>query len=739
MTSAGWNPPLLGERRNGSPMNHLSSAVADRLVDPARVTPTHCPYCAMQCGMTLVADDAGRLSVASRDFPTNRGGLCRKGWTAATLLDAPDRLTTPLLRDRKGGPLRAAGWDEALDRIAASLRRIRAMHGADAVGVFGGGGLTNEKAYLLGKFARVALGTANIDYNGRFCMASAAAAGLKAFGLDRGLPFPMQDIAGTEALLLVGSNPAETLPPIMQYFDEQRARGGRFIVVDPRRTATAKLATLHLQNTPGTDGALATGMLHVALRDNLIDREFIASRTSGFDAVRRIAQSYWPDRAERITGVPAKQIEAAAHILGEAASAMVLTGRGPEQQSQGVDNVLAFINLVLALGHAGKPFSGYGCLTGQGNGQGGREHGQKADQLPGYRRIADPRHRAAVASVWGVAPESLPKPGLSACELLGALGPAGGIRALLIFASNVVVSAPEARLVKERLDDLDLLVVADPFLSETAARADVVLPVAQWAEEDGTMTNLEGRVIRRTRAKAPPSGVSTDAEIIEALASRLGSSASFASDTAATFAELRRASAGGAADYAGISYDRIAEHDGVFWPCPSEDHPGTPRLFQGRFAHEDGLARFHPVEHRPSAEPPDQDYPYVLTTGRVLSHYQSGTQTRRVPELDATEPAAFVEIHPQTARTLGIAQNDPVRLTSRRGAIEVTARLVPTIRLDTLFVPFHWGGTGSANILTKAALDPVSKIPEFKVCAVRIEKIVDVERIEADPAESLDA
>ena len=693
----------------------------------------------MQCGMTLVADDAGQLSVTSRDFPTNRGGLCRKGWTAATLLDAPDRLTAPLLRDRKGGPLRAASWDEALDRIATSLRRIRASHGADAVGVFGGGGLTNEKAYLLGKFARVALGTANIDYNGRFCMASAAAAGLKAFGLDRGLPFPMQDIAGTAALLLVGSNPAETLPPIMQYFDEQRGRGGRFIVVDPRKTATAKLATLHLQNTPGTDGALATGMLHVALRDNLIDREFIAARTSGFEAVRRVALSYWPDRAERITGVPAKQIEAAAHILGEASSAIVLTGRGPEQQSQGVDNVLAFINLALALGQAGKPFSGYGCLTGQGNGQGGREHGQKADQLPGYRRIADPKHRAAVASVWGVDPESLPKPGLSACELLGALGPAGGVRALLIFASNVVVSAPEAHRVKQRLDDLDLLVVADPFLSETAARADVVLPVAQWAEEDGTMTNLEGRVILRTRAKAPPPGVWTDAEIIEALASRLGSRASFASDAATTFTELRRASAGGAADYAGISYDRIGEEDGVFWPCPSEDHPGTPRLFQERFAHEDGRARFHPVEHRPSAEPPDDDYPYVLTTGRVLSHYQSGTQTRRVPELDGVEPAAFVEIHPQTARALGIAQNDPVRLTSRRGAIEITARLVPTIRLDTLFVPFHWGGLGSANILTKAALDPVSKIPEFKVCAVRIEKIGDALRAGATLVESLDA
>lgn len=705
-------------------MNHHAGAPAPArgaaFSDAAAAVDTHCPYCALQCGMSLVPDAAGRLAVAARDFPTNRGGLCRKGWTAAALLESPERLRAPLIRDRKGGPLREAGWDEALDRVADGLRSVRARHGADAVGVFGGGGLTNEKAYLLGKFARVALGTANIDYNGRYCMSSAAAAGSRAFGLDRGLPFPIADIAETDAILLAGSNPAETMPPLMQYFDAQRARGGRLVVVDPRRSATAERATLHLQPVPGTDGALAAGLLHVAIRDGLIDPAFIAARTTGFEAARRIAAQHWPDRVERITGVPERAVVAAAHLIGEAATGMVLTGRGPEQQSQGVANVSAFIDLALALGKAGRPLCGWGTLTGQGNGQGGREHGQKADQLPGYRKIADPRDRAAVAAVWGIDPAALPGPGLSAVELLDATAPGGRVRALMVMASNIVVSSPAAGRVAENLSGLDLLVVSDLFLSETAALADVVLPAAQWAEEEGTTTNFEGRVLRRARAKAPPSGVRTDAEVLSALAARLGCAAAFPPEAEAGFGELRRASRGGLADYAGISYRRIAAEDGVFWPCPDEAHPGTPRLFLDGFATPDGRARFAAAAPGVPAELPDDAYPYWLTTGRVMGQYQSGTQTRRVPELAAAEPAAFVEIHPQTARGLGLAEGDRVRLTTRRGAIAVPARLTPSIRLDTVFVPFHWGGAECANALTHAALDPVSRMPEFKVCAVAI-------------------
>ncbi|MFF7447400.1 MULTISPECIES: molybdopterin-dependent oxidoreductase [unclassified Streptomyces] len=691
----------------------------------AQGTATHCPYCALQCAMWLRTDDTGRPTVAPRDFPTNQGGLCRKGWTAAELLAPGRRLTTPLVRRAPGGELEEAGWDEALARVVAGVREIQRGSGRDAVAVFGGGGLTNEKAYLLGKFARVTLGTANIDYNGRFCMSSAAAAGLRAFGLDRGLPFPLSDVGRADALLLVGANPAETMPPFVRHLDAARAAGGALVVVDPRRTATAARADLHLRPAPGTDLALANGLLHIAVAEGLVDEAYVAERTEGFTAVREAVATYWPEHVERITGVPVADQYRAVRLLAGAGRALVLTARGAEQHRNGTDTVSAFVNLALALGLPGREGSGYGCLTGQGNGQGGREHGQKADQLPGYRRIDDPRARAHVAGVWGVPADSLPGPGLSAYELLGSLGTAGGPRGLLLFGSNPVVSAPHAGLVERRLRGLDLLVVADPVLSETAALADVVLPTAQWAEEDGTMTNLEGRVIRRRRAFAPPAGVRTDLWIISELSRRLGRPTGFPDSAPEVFAELGRAAAGGPADYSGITYDRIDAEGGVFWPSPEGAAPegGTPRLFLDAFAHPDGRARFVAVHHTPPAEEPDERYPLHLTTGRIMQHYQSGAQTRRVPELAAAVRGPHVEIHPDLAARHGIAAGDRVRLVSRRGSTEAAARLTSAVPPDTLFMPFHWGGRQRVNSVVGDALDPVSRMPEFKVSAVRLERV----------------
>jgi assimilatory nitrate reductase catalytic subunit len=702
--------PFLGRRRAPEPPAETSAEVG---------TPTHCPYCALQCGMTIVGGD--EPTIVARDFPTNAGGLCRKGWTAATLLRHPERLTTPLMRVGRDGPLVATTWSKAIQRTAQAFIAAQRTYGVEAAGVFGGGGLTNEKAYLLGKFARVGLRTPSIDYNGRFCMSSAAAAGTKAFGLDRGLPFPLDDIPLADVVILVGANPAETMPPIMRFFDEQRRRGGRLIVIDPRVTATARTADLHLGLEPGTDMALANGLLHILVRERMIDRDYIHARTTGFGAVLQSVATYWPDRVERTTGVPAEDIRRAAVMIGEARTAMVLTARGSEQHSKGTETVLAFINLMLARGQIGTRGGGYGCLTGQGNGQGGREHGQKADQLPGYRRIDDPAAREHVAGVWGVDPDELPGVGLSAYEMLDVLGTPGGVRALMVMGSNPVVSAPRAGHIQERFDALDFLAVADPFLSETAARADVVFPSTQWAEEDGTMTNLEGRVLWRRRAVAPPEGVRSDAQIIVGLAAALGRGNLFTTaEPREIFDELRRASAGGPADYAGITYERIATDDGVFWPCPTEDHPGTPRMFTERFATPDGRARFHAVTHTAAAEEPDQQFPMHLTTGRVMGHYQSGTQTRRVDELVDGAPEAFVEINPMMARLFGIVEGALVTVESRRGTATARAHLVTTIRHDTLFMPFHWAGEGRVNLLTNPALDPYSRMPEFKTCAVRI-------------------
>jgi assimilatory nitrate reductase catalytic subunit len=667
-------------------------------------------------------------------FPVSRGALCIKGWTSAETLRHPERLTRPLVR-REDGRLAAATWDEALDRIAEGIRALQSRYGRDAVGVFGGGSLTNEKAYLLGKFARVALRTRFIDYNGRFCMSSAAAAALKAFGVDRGLPFPLDHLAGAGAILLVGSNLAETMPPVMGYLETQRARGGTLIVADPRRTPTAQAASLHLRLIPGSDAALANGLLHILIRDDLVDRAYIRSRTEGFERARGMAATYWPGRVERITGVPEADLERAARLLGTARSSIVLTARGPEQQAQGVANTLAFINIALALGQVGHAFGGYGCLTGQGNGQGGREHGQKADQLPGYRRIDDPAARAHVAAVWGVPEEEIPGPGVSAFEMLDRLGPEGGIRSLLVFGSNPAVSAPDARRVEERLRALDLLVVSDFFLSETAALADVVLPSAQWAEEEGTMTNLEGRVLRRRRAIAPPPQVRDDLQILSALAERLGRGCHFRDEGArAVFDELRRASAGGPADYSGITYEKLEQRRGVYWPCPDEGHPGTARMFLKTFPRPGGRALFHAVSHLSPAEEPEADYPLFLTTGRVLAQYQSGTQTRRVRQLAALAAGPQAEMHPALARRHGIRDGDPVRLATRRGRATFAARLTDAIREDTVFVPFHWGGEGSANALTNPALDPTSGMPEFKVCAARLER-AGAEVVSGQPGE----
>ncbi|PXY37387.1 molybdopterin oxidoreductase family protein [Prauserella flavalba] len=677
---------------------------------------THCPYCALQCGMTLSRE----ADVTPRQFPTNAGGLCQKGWTSPALLRSPARLTTPLIRT--GGELRPASWEDALDLVARRLLDLRAEHGPDSVAVFGGGGLTNEKSYLLGKFARVALGTSQIDYNGRFCMSSAAAAGMKAFGLDRGLPFPLTDLADADAIVLVGANPAETMPPFVQHLRGANAKGD-LVVVDPRRTPTAEQANLHLAPAPGTDLALALGILHAVVADGLLDESYVEQRTSGFDAVWRIAAGYWPERVERITGVSAADQRRVAALLARSRNAYVLTARGAEQHATGVATVSAWINLALALGLPGRQGSGYGCLTGQGNGQGGREHGQKADQLPGYRKIADPAAREHVASVWGVPADSLPGPGRSAFELLDALGTEGGPRALLVFGSNVVVSAPDSARVAQRLSGLDLLVTADLVLSETSELADVVLPVTQWAEEDGTMTNLEGRILLRRKAIDPPEGVRTDLDVLAGLAERLGQpEGRFPTDAETAFTELRAASAGGPADYSGISYDRLREGEALYWPVPDEAHPGTPRMFLDAFAHADGRARFEPVEHTGPAEPQDADFPLLATTGRVLQHYQSGAQTRLVAELNDTVPEVYVEVHPDTAERAGLAHGDLARVTSRRGATTARVRCVGSMRQDVVFLPFHFPGDQRANLLTNPALDPTSRMPEFKVCAVRLTK-----------------
>ena len=620
------------------------------------------------------------------------------------------------------GQLAPVSWDAALDFVAGKLEELRARHGPASVAAFGSGALTNEKAYLLGKFVRVALGSPHIDYNGRYCMASAAAGQNRSFGIDRGLPFPVSDIAQTKALMLWGSNCAETMPPIMQWIDEQKRRGGHLIVVDPRRTDTAALASLHLQITPGTDLALANGLLHLAIEHRLVDQAYVAERTRGFDDVRRSVLSSDPTHVERLTGVPIEQQLRAVRLLAESESSMVLSGRGPEQQSKGADTVVALINLMLALGKVGKPASGYGCLTGQGNGQGGREHGQKADQLPGYRSIEDEGDRAAVARVWGVDPAALPRKGKSAYELLDALGPEGGIRGLLVFGSNVAVASPHASNIEDKLRRLELLVVCDAFENETSSAAHVVLPVTQWAEEEGTMTNLEGRVILRPRVREAPSYAKTDIEILCALAERLGAGEGLPGSTPRrpVFDELRGGRPRGRARTTAASTTRSSARKRASsglarrttTPAPPASSPiASPTRRVAREFHRHAVPAIGGgARQGVSALLHDRALQGALQLGRADSPREGPRDGQeRAARRDPPEARGAPR---RDGRELG-ARREPPRSGALPGA--PLAGHPPGHALRA----FPLGRRDAANLLTNPALDPTSRMPEFKVCAVR--------------------
>jgi len=523
--------------------------------------------------------------------------------------------------------------------------------------------------------------------------------------------------------MVTGSNVAECSPITTSYLWQMRENGGRLIVVDPRMTPITRGADLYLPVRPGTDLALHHALLHVILRDHLEKRDYIDAHTTGFEAVADSVKAWTPARAAEMTGVPPDAIEKAAHWIGEADRAMVLHARGIEHQVKGVENCLSLINIVLATGNVGRPGAGCLMITGQGNGQGGREHGQKCDQLPGQRSIADPAAREHVARVWGIAPEEIPQAGYSAVEIMEAIH-RGEIKGLLSICFNPLVSLPDANYTREALEKLEFFGVVDFFMSETARHADVVLAGSLQEEDEGVVANVEGRVLHIRQAVTPPGDARQDWRIYCDLAARLGKGRFFPYDSArAIFDELREASRGGPADYSGITYEKIDRQMGVFWPCPSEDHPGTPRLFEdGRSFHPDGKARFLVTEWRPSGDPVDEQFPVYLTTGRVVSQYLSGTQTRRIGGLVDSYPEPRLEIHPRLAETLGVRDGDWVTATSRRAAITLQAMVVRTIRPDTVFVPYHWPESRSANLLTHRSLDPRSKIPEFKVSACRLEK-----------------
>jgi assimilatory nitrate reductase catalytic subunit len=710
----------------GPHLNEAPPGGWDAGLDPDRTVKTHCCFCGQQCGIQLKVKDNEVVGFEPwYEFPFNEGKLCPKGVKRYLQGSHPDRLLHPLERDPSSPDgFRATSWDRALDRVVAEIQRIQAEHGPDAFAVLSGVSLTNEKSYLVGKFARLALGTANLDYNGRFCMVSAGVGNKKALGVDRA-PNPWSDIPLADVVWVAGSNIAETFPITTSYVWRARDRGAKLIVQDPRVVPMARTADLFLPVRPGTDSALFGAVLHELIRRDLLDHEFIDAHTVGFDEAAAAVADMTPAWAGSVCGLPAARIEQAAEWWGTADTGMLLHARGIEQHSKGVDNVLAAINLGLATGRFGKPGCGVSTITGQGNGQGGREQGHKCDQLPGNRDITNPAHRAAVAKVWGCEESEIPSKGLSAEEIIEAIHD-GKIKGLLSICFNPLISAPDSNFTREALDQLEFYSVIDFFLSESAQHADVVLPGSLHEEDEGTSTSGEGRIIKINAAVTPPGEARLDWQILVDLAARLGRGQYFPfRSTKEIFAELGEASAGGTADYKGVTWERVEDEMGLFWPVPEIGHPGTPRLFEGgRFFHPDGKARFHPIPFRESAEVVDDDFPIWLTTGRVVSQYLSGTQTRRIGALVRQYPEPLCEVHPRLAESLGVADGDLVTVTSRRGDMTLPAHVVATIRPDTVFIPYHWPGAKAANQLTHRALDPLSRMPEFKVSAVRIEKAV---------------
>ncbi len=726
----------------GPYLAYASDIRVDSGVEPDKVVKTHCCFCGQQCGLQLKVKDNVIVGVEPwYEFPFNRGMLCPKGVKRYLQQSHPDRLVRVYQKDRRApGGFSAISYEDGIRRVAAEIDRIQREHGNDAFAVLSGASLTTEKTYLMGKFAHMCLRKANLDYNGRLCMVSAAAGNKKAFGIDRAAN-PMSDLLNTEVVWISGANIADCAPITTNYIWQAREQGAKVIVVDPRITPIARTCDLFLPIKPGRDTALFDGILHLMIENDWLDHDFIDNHTVGFEAVAAEVRSWTPRRTAEVTGIAEKSIRQAAEWWGTAKSSFLLHARGIEHHRSGVSNVLGSINMVLASGRIGRPNCGYATITGQGNGQGGREHGQKCDQLPGGRDLANPEHRAYVAGVWGMNPDDLPQPGVDAYELIRKID-TGEIKGLLSICFNPVVSLPDNNFVRQALEKLDFFVAIDFFMSETARYADIVLPGSLQEEDEGTVTQTEGRIIKINKAVDPPGEARPDWQIIQDIAKALGreKGMTFAGPRE-MFEELGVASKGGVADYSGVTWERVVENNGVFWPCPSEVPPGvpapgpqgTPRLFEpgswnpvakgaGPFYFSDGKARFNVIPYVGPTEDVDADYPLILTTGRVVSHFLSGNQTRRIGPLVDHYPEPKIEMHPRLAARLGVVDGDWVLAESRRGNCTLRAAVVNTIRPDTVFVPYHWGGRKSANQLTISAQDPISKIPEYKVCAVRVRK-----------------
>ncbi len=680
---------------------------------------TICPYCGVGCSIYLGVRGNEIVDVqGDKESPVNQGGLCVKGRFGFDFVNHPDRLTKPLIRKEGRGKdtkvngnlrdvFREASWDEALELVAEKLSQVKGKYGPDSIGVLSSAKFTNEENYLVQKFARAVLGTNNVDHCARLCHASTVVAALAAFG-DGAMSNSISDFTKADLLFVIGSNTTDCHPIIGRAIRQGvKFRGTKLMVADPRAIELSKLGSIHLRHRPGSDVALLNAIMHVIIEENLHDKRFIEERTEGFEQLAETVERYTPEMAEEITGVPKAHIVKAARLFARAERAGILYGRGITQHTTGTDNVKSLANLLLLTGNIGREGTGFSPLRGQNNVQGACDMGALPNVFPGYQRVDNPDARLKFESAWGSTLSD--KPGIPITEMIGAASQ-GEIRAMYVVGENPMMSEPALAHAKRAMGQLEFLVVQDIFPTETAIMADVILPAAAFAEKDGTFTNTERRVQKMNKAIDPPGEARPDWQIVSALAGKMGQPFTYESteDIMEEIASLTPI-------YGGIHHDRLDGY-GLQWPCVDRLHPGTPILHQGKFTR--GLGKFHAVEYRPPAESVSEDYPLILTTGRVLEHWHTGSMSRRSDVLDKLHPNAAVDIHPTDALKLGIVDGDLVTLTSERGKIETAARITEETSPGLAFMAFHWNES-PVNVLTNDALDPAAKIPEFKVSAVK--------------------
>jgi formate dehydrogenase alpha subunit len=671
---------------------------------------TTCPFCGCGCNFYLVV--AGGKVVDVMPCFTDRiskGRLCVKGRQAYEFIHSEDRLTKPLVR--RNGRLKEASWDEALDTIVERLRRIKQAHSADAIGLLASAKCTNEENFLMMKLARAVIGTNNIDHCARLCHASTVV-GLKAAFGSGAMTNSIPEVAQADCILITGSNTLEQHPLIGTRVLEAKSNGATLIVVDPRRTPLSAQADFFLRQEPGTDVAWLNGFMNVIIDENLQDDDFIRQRTEGYENLVKTVSDYPPKKVEQITGIDAEQLREAAMVYARADSAMILYSMGITQHTTGTDNVKSIANLAMLTGNVGKVRSGVNPLRGQNNVQGACDMGGLPNVYSGYQSVADSAVREKFEKAWNTA---LPtNPGLTVVEMTNA-AEQGRLRALYIIGENPMLSDPDINHVRRALENLELLVVQDIFLTETAQMADVVLPGACFAEKEGTFTNTDRTLLRVRKAVEPPGDSLPDWRVICELAQRLDGDGFRYDSAEAIMSEIVRLTP----SYGGINYERLDKGETLAWPCPTTDSAGTTFLHEGKFTR--GRGRFHNIEYHPTAEETDEQFPLILTTGRTMFHYHTGSMTRRIALLNYEVPTGYMEINPADADHISIGNGEKVKVKSRRGTIEIAARVTEHVPKGTVFIPFHFAEC-AANVLTNPVLDPDAKIPVLKVCAVNVTK-----------------